>query len=109
MFLDGAGWHRASDLVVPENMRLVPLPPYSPELNPTEHLWDVLRENWFANLVFDAMDGVEEQLVAGLAALGADPPRVQHATGFRWITRIPLKATQYQHPSLKLERRGLER
>lgn len=93
MFLDGAGWHRASNLAVPENMRLVPLSPYSPELNPSEHLWDVLRENWFANLVFEAMYGVEEQLVTGLAALEADSPRVQRATGFPRITRMSLNAT----------------
>lgn len=93
MLLDGAGWHTANALVVPENMRLAPLPPYSPELNPTEHIWDLVREGWFTNLVFDAMDGVENQLVAGLAALETDPVRVQHATGFPWITKIPLKAT----------------
>jgi len=40
MVLDGAGWHHAGDLKVPENMKLVFLPPYSPELNPTEHLWE---------------------------------------------------------------------
>ena len=69
MLLDGAGWHTAHNVVVPENMRLAPLPPYSPELNPTEHVWDLLREQCFANLVFATMDGVEGQLVTGLAAL----------------------------------------
>ena len=93
MFLDGAGWHRANDLVVPATMHLEPLPPYSPELNPTEHLWDVLRETWFGNLVFDSMDGVEDQLVLGLSALEHDRPRVQRATAFPWIVRMPLKAT----------------
>ena len=34
MLLDGAGWHKANDLVVPANMTLLSLPPYSPELNP---------------------------------------------------------------------------
>ena len=92
MLLDGAGWHTAHTVVVPENMRLVPLPPYSPELNPTEHVWDILREQCFANLVFDAMDGVEDQLVTALAALEADPPRVQRSTGIPWIITIPLNA-----------------
>ena len=40
---DGAGWHRASDLVVPDNLRLQPLSPRSPEINRTEHLWEELR------------------------------------------------------------------
>ena len=43
MVMDQAGWHLAGELVVPENMRLLFLPPYSPELNPAEHLWETLR------------------------------------------------------------------
>jgi len=39
-FLDGAGWHRANNLTVPENMRLEAPPPYSPQLNPVEHIWE---------------------------------------------------------------------
>jgi transposase len=39
MFLDGAGWHKAHELTVLSNMRLLSLPPYSPELNPAEHVW----------------------------------------------------------------------
>ena len=93
MFLDGAGWHTARDVAVPNNIRLAHLPPYSPELNPTEHLWRLIREGWFTNLVFDSMDGVEDQLLTGLAALEADQGRVQRATGFPWITQIPLNAT----------------
>ena len=66
MVLDGAGWHRANSLIVPEHMRLEALPPYSPQLNPVEHLWDEIREKWFANEVFDSLDGVEDRLVEAL-------------------------------------------
>jgi transposase len=52
MVLDGAGWHRANDLVVPANMRLEPLPARSPELNPAEHLWEELREKWLGNRLY---------------------------------------------------------
>jgi transposase len=34
MFLDGAGWHRSKELLIPKNMKLIFIPPYSPELNP---------------------------------------------------------------------------
>ena len=44
MALDGAGWHGANALVVPPNVNLVPLPPYSPQLNPMERVWLYLRE-----------------------------------------------------------------
>jgi len=40
MVVDGASSHKAKELIVPENVRLIPLPGYSPELNPQEHIWD---------------------------------------------------------------------
>ena len=40
MVLDGAGRHKSLSIPIPDNLRLQPLPPYSPELNPVEHLWD---------------------------------------------------------------------
>ena len=43
LVLDGAGWHGAAALAVPENITLLPLPPYSPELNPVENVWEYLR------------------------------------------------------------------
>jgi transposase len=92
MVLDGAGWHRAKHLAVPENMRLVPLPPWSPQLNPAEHLWDELREKYFANRCFENMDQLEKQLVTGLAVLESDAPRMASLTGFDWITCVPLNA-----------------
>ena len=92
MVMDRAGWHIASELVVPSSMRLMFLPPYSPELNPAEHLWEALREDCFANHVFTDLDAVEQTLTGGLAALEADPARTQSMTGFRWITSISLNA-----------------
>lgn len=93
MVMDQAGWHLAGELIVPENMRLVFLPPYSPELNPAEHLWESLREDCFANHLFADLDAVERTLTEGLRALEADPSRTQSMTGFPWITSIPLNAT----------------
>lgn len=58
MLFDGAGWHKAGTLVIPDNIRLVSLPPYAPELNPVEHLWDELREKSFGNIVFDSFDAL---------------------------------------------------
>ena len=92
MVMDQAGWHLAGDLIVPQNMRLVFLPPYSPELNPAEHLWDSLREECFANHVFSNLDAVESVLTSGLVALEADSIRTQSMTGFKWITSISLNA-----------------
>ena len=92
MVLDGAGWHKAKRLPVPANIRLMFLPPWSPQLNPVEHLWDEVREKWFANRVFDSMNAVEEQLITALKTLEEDATQVASLTGFDWIKTIPLNA-----------------
>src|SRR3954471_17846128 len=63
VILDGAGWHNSHGLMVPSNITLLALPPYSPELNPVERVWHYLRSHWLANSVFpslaDIMDSCE--------------------------------------------------
>jgi transposase len=85
MIVDGAGWHKNQELQVPYNMRLLFLPPYAPELNPVEHLWDDLREKFFHNLVFDSISAVEDQLVRALLAYENDPGRVRSIAAWDWI------------------------
>jgi transposase len=85
MFFDKASWHTAGKLNVPHNMRFVPLPSYSPELNPTEHVWDELREKFFHNISFDNMNAVENRLVEGLQNLENDKPTIRSSTSFNWI------------------------
>lgn len=88
MFLDGAGWHRALSLRVPPTIHLLPLPPYSPELNPVEHLWDHLRENYIGNQTFSSLDAVVDQLSTGLHHLHTHPQLVQSMTNFAWLKTI---------------------
>ena len=52
VLLDQAGWHTSPKLTIPANISLLPLPPTSPELNPTENVWQYLRDNWLSNRVF---------------------------------------------------------
>lgn len=52
LVLDQAGWHVAKALRVPANMTLLPLPPYSPELNPAERIWAYLKSHYLSNRVF---------------------------------------------------------
>jgi transposase len=52
MLMDRAGWHRAKDLIVPDNLTLVLLPARAPELNPVENIWQFLRDNWLSSRVF---------------------------------------------------------
>lgn len=87
MVLDGAPSHRSKELVVPENMALVGLPPYSPELNPAERLWDDIREKEFANRVFDSLGAAIAQVARGLKRLENSPASLQSLTGWEWILR----------------------
>ncbi len=92
MVVDGASSHRAKDLIVPENVRLIRLPGYSPELNPQEHIWDEVREKAFPNLVLDQMALVVERLKEGMSTLAADANRVRRITAWPWIVSLILKA-----------------
>lgn len=92
MVMDQAGWHVAQELEVPGNMRLVLLPPYSPEINPAEHIWDALRENCIGNTVFASPEAADKALSKGLRSLESDHEKMQSLTGFNWITSISLNA-----------------
>ena len=85
MLLDGAGWHRAHALRVPDNLRLIALAPYSPELNPVEHVWDWLGENAIGNQIFADLDAVEDCLADGLKRLGSQPETLRSLTLFDWV------------------------
>ena len=92
MVVDGASSHKSKELVVPENVRLIPLPGYSPELNPQEHIWDEVREKAFPNLVLDQMAAVIERLKNGMSALASDANRVRRITAWPWIVSLNLNA-----------------
>jgi hypothetical protein len=58
LILDGAGWHSSPHLIVPENIVLMPLPPYAPELNSVENIWDYLRSNFLSHCVWDTYEAI---------------------------------------------------
>lgn len=87
--LDGAGWHTSSKVELPENIQLLPLPPYSPELNPTEHIWDYLREQkQFNNHTFSSLDDVEKQLSKSLKALNNEQKMLKSMCQFSWLKNL---------------------
>ena len=92
MVLDGASSHKAKHLTIPDNIRLLALPPYAPELNPQEHVWDELREKGFPNRVFNHLEAVIRQLEQGLPGLATDSKRLRSLTAWPWIIRLNLTA-----------------
>ena len=76
LVLDGAGWHGGKDLIVPNNITLITLPPYSPKLNPVENVWQYLRANKLANTVFDSYDKILDQCAAAWNFFANDPAAI---------------------------------
>ena len=86
LVLDRAGWHLAADLVVPANLTLLPLPPYSPELNPVERIWQHLRDRWLSHRVLaGGYAAVLEAACAAWNALRAETGRIRLLTSFPWL------------------------
>ena len=85
LLVDRAGWHTSQRLPVPENIRLLPLPARSPELNPAEHLWEDLREKTLANRSFSSLRLLENTLCEGLSHLAVNPARVRTLTDFPYM------------------------
>ena len=82
MQTDQAGWHKAKDLLIPENIRLIYQPAYSPELNPVEHLWDDIREKAFYNRTFPSLDVVINTLCDQLLRLEGNSELLRSMTYF---------------------------
>lgn len=58
MIIDGAAWHRSEELIIPKNISLLNLPPYSPELNPIEQIWGYLKSNFLSGRIFNGLEDI---------------------------------------------------
>ena len=85
MVVDRATWQMSTTLQIPDHRRVLPLPSGSPELHPTEHLWDELRENEVANHLWEALDHVESALDPGIKRLASQPERLRSLTNFPYM------------------------
>jgi transposase len=83
LVLDGAGAHRKKDLAWPEGIEAMPLPAYSPELNPAERWFEELRAR-LANRVFETTQAIEEALTEALRPFWEAPERLARLTGYGW-------------------------
>jgi len=83
LVVDGAGWHSAKGLRVPEGIHLVFQPPYSPQLQPAERLWPLIHEA-IANRVHDDIDHLWDDIAKRTAWIEERPQIVQPLTNFYW-------------------------
>jgi transposase len=89
LVLDGAGWHSSPRLNVPENIVLLPLPPYSPELNPVENIWEFLRANLLSHRVWDSYEAIIEACCEAWNKLMQMPERIASLTKRAWAKPVP--------------------
>ncbi len=86
MGLDQAGWHGSNDLVVPSNITLLLLPPYSPELNPVERLWLYLRERHLSHRLLDDYDAIVDACCDAWNQL--TPERINSLCNYPYIKEV---------------------
>jgi hypothetical protein len=85
LICDGAGWHQPGKrLILPDNITLMSLPPYAPELNPMENVWDYLRGNKLSSLVWDGYDAILDACQDAWNFLANDPERIASIGARSW-------------------------
>lgn len=109
LILDQAGWHGGGKLVVPENVTLVSLPPYSPELNPVERVWLYLRERFLSHRVLADYGAVLDAACRAWTRLVAEPGRLASLTAYSYRLRSELLGAGMRHVTRQARRPFLAR
>ena len=86
--MDGAGWHQPHIVEAFDNVTIIKLPPYSPELNPIEQVWQWLRQNELANRCFKGYDDIVEQCARAWNSFIDDIERVKSLCAKDWIKLV---------------------
>jgi len=86
--LDQAGWHISEQVVIPEGLHLLFLPPYSPELQPAEHLWE-LTDEAIANRHFEDLAELMDVQAERCRKLRELPELIRNRTHFHWWPEQP--------------------
>jgi len=80
--MDQAGWHKSKNLTIPENISILYLPPYSPELNPVERLWQYIKNNTIKNKIYDRLKELENEICDFLKNLHHDVTKSVCSAGY---------------------------
>ncbi len=87
MVWDQAGFHTSKELKIPQNMTIIPLPAYSPELNPVENLWHYLRSHYWANRTYADYDGLRLAAIEACQEAALDPTIIQSVCRASYVER----------------------
>ena len=86
ILVDRAAWHTAKKLNIPENISLLPQPPYSPELNSCEQIWQYLKEHYLANRCFDGYEDIVDACVDAWNNFVSIPGKIKSLCSRSWMT-----------------------
>ncbi len=86
MACDGAAWHKSGSLKIPDNIEIIFIPPYTPEMNPIEQIWKEIRKLGFKNEVFQTLQKVIDRLCDTICSLTKET--IKSITRRRWILSI---------------------
>ena len=84
LIVDGAGWHSSPKLAAPENIVLLKLPPYAPELNPAENIWEYLRSNTLSHQVWETYEAIVDACCDAWNGLMRAPDLVRSIATRKW-------------------------
>lgn len=80
---DGAAWHKSHSLIIPKNIKIIFIPPYTPEMNPIEQIWKEIRKLGFKNEAFLTLNKVVDRLCVSINSLSQET--IKSITGRKWI------------------------
>ena len=86
--MDGAGWHKNNTVSGFDNVSIIKLPPYSPELNPIEQVWQWMGQSELTNRCFKGYDDIVEQCSRAWNNFRADKSRVKKLCSRGWIEQV---------------------
>ncbi len=84
VIMDRAGWHATQKIKIPVSISILHLPPYSPELNPQENIWQYLKDTFLSNRVFDSIEDITQACVEEWNALARSPDLIASIAARDW-------------------------
>jgi transposase len=86
LIIDNAGWHKAKNLVIPVNITLIPLPPYAPELNAMEQVWEWIKNHFLSNQHYYDYEDIVDKSCYAWNQLSRNPGLIKSIMHRKWIS-----------------------
>lgn len=85
LICDGAPNHKESAITIPDNIIIEKIPPRSPQINPSENMWEEIKEKFFYNKIFNSMNSLMNRISQAILWYEKQPNIIKSITGWEWI------------------------